>query len=212
MSWHSPSLTLCDGISAHHAYKSPLRHAGRVSFSFFLSYHFSSKTQDPRLHTIKFSPAFVRLHCIPLTQTSHLIMATTAYSRHPVSYASHQKTLPFTMPTGKAPVYTQPISRVAEPAEYSDTSSSYTSSRGRSAGSYSVGSRSIYESSQSGGDYVSNCAPGGIDVVDELSERMNSAFDPIRMDRSLAKQTQTCVLFPSLRPKSELTTLIVRAS
>jgi hypothetical protein len=118
-------------------------------------------------------------------------MATSAYSRHPVSYATHQKTLPVTMPSGKTPIYSQPLSRVNDASEYSDTSSSYVSSRGGSSGSYSVGSRSSYAGSHVGGDYESHYSRGGIDVVDELSDRMNSAFDPIRMDKSLAKQAQT---------------------
>ena len=117
-------------------------------------------------------------------------MATSAYSRHPVSYATHQKTLPVTMPYGKTPVYTQPISRV-DASDLSDIGSSYNSSRGGSSGSYSVGSRSSYAGSHSGGDYESHYSRGGIDVVDDLANRMNSAFDPIRMDRSLVKQTQT---------------------
>ena len=116
-------------------------------------------------------------------------MATTSYSRHPTSYATHQRTLPISMPPGKAPIYSYPQSRVADSPELSDTSTSY-SSRGVSAGSYSVRSGSSHGGSHSGGDYESYRRPG-IDVVDELTERMNSAFDPIRMDRSLAKQAQT---------------------
>ena len=119
-------------------------------------------------------------------------MATSAYSRHPVSYATHrQKTLPVTMPPGKAPAYTQPTSRVVDAPDFSDTSSSYASSRGGSSGSYSVVSHSSYAPSHVSGDYESRYSRGGIDVVDELSDRMNSAFDPIRMDRSLVKQAQT---------------------
>jgi biogenesis of lysosome-related organelles complex 1 subunit KXD1 len=122
-------------------------------------------------------------------------MATTAaYSRHPVGYATHQKTLPVTMPTSKPTIYSQPLPRVADTPEYSDSGSSYASSRGGSAGSYSVGSHSSYAGSHHGGDYDSHYSRrGGIDIVDELSDRMNSAFDPIRLDRSLAKQAQTWV-------------------
>ncbi|EXJ57478.1 hypothetical protein A1O7_07826 [Cladophialophora yegresii CBS 114405] len=118
-------------------------------------------------------------------------MATTTYSRHPVSYGSHQKALPVTLPpSGKGPIYTQPISRVADAPDFSDSSTSYSSS-GRSGGSFSVRSGSSYAGSHSGTDYESHYSRPGIDVVDELSERMNSAFDPIRMDKSLAKQAQT---------------------
>ncbi|OAP56461.1 hypothetical protein AYL99_09640 [Fonsecaea erecta] len=113
-------------------------------------------------------------------------MATTAYSRHPTSYVSHQKALPITMPSGKAPVYSYPQSRVLDSPELSDTSTSYTGSR-TSAGSYS---RSSYAPSHSSGDFDSY-THSGVDVVDMLSDKMNAAFDPIRLDRSLAKQAQT---------------------
>jgi hypothetical protein len=118
-------------------------------------------------------------------------MATTTYSRHPVSYGSHQKALPVTLPPpGKGPMYTQPISRVADAPEFSDSSTTYSSS-GRSGGSFSVRSGSSYAGSHSGTDYDSHYSRSGIDVVEELSERMNSAFDPLRLDKSLAKQAQT---------------------
>ena len=98
------------------------------------------------------------------------------------------------MPSGKAPVYSYPVSRVAESPEISDSVTSYPSSR-ISASSYSVPYGSSYGGSHSGGDYESfSPRRAGIDVVDELSDRMNSAFDPIRMDRSLAKQAQTLVI------------------
>lgn len=75
------------------------------------------------------------------------------------------------------------------PPELSDTTS--TSYNGRtSGGSYSARS-SNYAPSHSSGDYDSYHPHSGVDVVDMLSEKMNSAFDPIRMDRSLADQAQT---------------------
>src|SRR5271170_957465 len=109
-------------------------------------------------------------------------MATTA-SRHYSSYPTPHKTLPITMPS-KAPAYNySPVSRVAlSPPEMSD-SSTYS---GRSSGrSYSALS-SDYAASQSS-DYDNS----GVDIVDMLSERMNTAFDPIRMDKSLVRQAQT---------------------
>lgn len=88
----------------------------------------------------------------------------------------------------KSPAY-YPVSRVAvSPPDVSDAS---TVTGGRtSTASYSVNSDSYagsvsgdYETS-SGGSY------NGVDVVDMLSERMNSAFDPIRLDKNLAKQAK----------------------
>ena len=109
-------------------------------------------------------------------------------SRHPTSYAPHSKALPITMPS-KTPTYSYPVSRVAmSPPEMSDTSTSYS---GRtSGGSYSARS-SNYAPSHSSGEYDSYHSHSGVDVVDMLSDKMNSAFDPIRMDRSLADQAQT---------------------
>ena len=113
-------------------------------------------------------------------------MATTA-SRHYTSYATPTKTLPITMPS-KTPAYNYTVSRVPmSPPEMSD-SSTYGGSRS-SGRSYSARS-SDYAASQSS-DYDSYNPHSGVDVVDMLSERMNSAFDPIRMDKSLARQAQT---------------------
>ncbi|EXJ67707.1 uncharacterized protein A1O5_09053 [Cladophialophora psammophila CBS 110553] len=115
-------------------------------------------------------------------------MATATYSRHPTSYATHQKTLPITMPSGKAPVYSYPQSRVLDSPELPETGTSYGGSR-PSAGSYSV--RSSYAPSHHSSGDCDSYAHAGVDVVDMLSDKMNAAFDPIRMDRSLAKQAQT---------------------
>ena len=104
------------------------------------------------------------------------------------SYATPHKTLPITMPS-KPSGMNYPQSRVAlSPPEMSD--SSLYSSRGsrHSAGSYSVSS---YAGSSSSNDDYSGQSTSEVDVVDMLSERMNSAFDPIRMDTSLARQAQT---------------------
>lgn len=112
-------------------------------------------------------------------------MATTS-SRHYSSYPTAHKPLPITMPS-KAPAYNYPLSRVAlSPPEMSDSS---TYSESRSSGrSYSARSSDYAGSQSSDYDSYSN---SGVDVVDMLSERMNSAFDPIRMDKSLARQAQT---------------------
>jgi len=113
-------------------------------------------------------------------------MATTA--RRQYSYApAPQKTLPITMPS-KAPAYHYPVSRIAmSPPEMSDSSTTYSGSRS-SGQSYSARS-SNYAASQSSDEGYNSAS--GVDVVDMLSERMNSAFEPIRMDKSLAKQAQT---------------------
>ena len=105
-------------------------------------------------------------------------MAATL-SRHHGNYARPQKTLPITMPTKKSATYNHPVSRVAmSPPELSETSTIYSSRR--SGGTLSDIS-----------DEYESRYPPGIDVMDELSERMNSVFDPMKMDRSIARQAQT---------------------
>jgi hypothetical protein len=112
----------------------------------------------------------------------------TQISRHPSGYATTKGTLPITMPPNR-PTYSHPVSRVAaSPPEFSDTTTSYGGSR-ISAGSYSA--KSSYAPSHSSSEYDSYSSHPGVDVVDMLSEKMHSAFDPIRMDRSLANQAQT---------------------
>ncbi len=114
----------------------------------------------------------------------------TQISRHPTSYATTKGTLPVTVPTQK-PTYSHPLSSrvAASPFEFSDSDTSSGGSR-MSAGSYAP--RSSYTPSHhSGSDYDSYHSQCGLDVSDMLSDRMNSAFDPMRMDRSLVDQAKT---------------------
>lgn len=118
-------------------------------------------------------------------------MATSSYSRHGTRHAAPpSKTLPIIMPS-KAPISPYPTSRVAmSPPEYSDSSLYSSHGSRRSGGSYSARSSASYAGSQSSGDYDCYRGDSSHDVVDMLGERMNAAFDPITMDRSLAKQAQ----------------------
>lgn len=43
----------------------------------------------------------------------------------------------------------------------------------------------------SASDYDSSASTTGVDLMDYMGERMNGAFDPMPLDRSLAKQAQT---------------------
>ena len=114
-------------------------------------------------------------------------MATSA--RRQYAYASApQKTQPIRMPP-KAPAYHYPVSRIAMSPETSDVSTLSSGSRSSGGASYSARSSS-YAASQSADDYESYNSTSGVDVSEMLSDRMNAAFDPIRMDKSLAKQTQ----------------------
>ncbi|RVX73308.1 hypothetical protein B0A52_02950 [Exophiala mesophila] len=109
-------------------------------------------------------------------------------SHHPTHYESRHKSPPIYISNQAA--YNRPVTRVTmTPPEISDTEASYGS---RSGGTFSARS-SLYGHSQStGSEYDSYRSPRqpGVDVMDMLSEKMNHAFDPIRMDRSMAHQTQ----------------------
>lgn len=110
-------------------------------------------------------------------------------SRHPTHYESRHKSPPIYI--SKQAAYNRPVTRVGmSPPETSDTEASYGS---RSGGTFS-GRSSVYNHSQSSGsEYDSYHSPrqNGVDVMDMLSDKMNHAFDPIGMDRSLASQAQT---------------------
>ncbi|KAJ5288006.1 hypothetical protein N7478_003692 [Penicillium angulare] len=91
--------------------------------------------------------------------------------------------VPMSMPSkAPAPANMYPISRVpGSPTDYSDASTT--------AGSRTSGGMTF---SSAGGDYDSSSASySGVDVVDVLSDRMQDAFDPTPLDRSLASQAQT---------------------
>ena len=104
-------------------------------------------------------------------------MTTTAYRQH---YAlPRDKTLPISMPRKATRDPYQGKSIAMSPPEASEYSSS------RSGPSYSARSSTYARSDYDGDSY------SGVDVMDNLSERMNRAFDPITMDKSLAKQAQT---------------------
>lgn len=112
-------------------------------------------------------------------------MAATTYRQQTV-YTRPAKIMPVTLPSKSAPRYTTPVTRVAiDPPELDDSSTIYSGTR---ASDFST--PSLY-SSRSGRDYNSRADVAGVDVMDELAERMSTVFDPIRMDRSLAKQAQT---------------------
>lgn len=113
-------------------------------------------------------------------------MASVRRQHYAYAPAPH-KALPITMPS-KAPAGYYPVSRVAmSPAEVSDAS---TVGGSRTSASYSANSSS-YAGSASEYDTSSSGSYPSVDVVDMLSDRMNSAFDPIRMDKALATQAQT---------------------
>ncbi|KAK2768176.1 hypothetical protein FQN54_000028 [Arachnomyces sp. PD_36] len=96
---------------------------------------------------------------------------------------SHSSAFPINMPSkGPADPGYYPISRVAgSPPDMSDASTT--------AGTRSSGGSTF---SAVTGDYDSSSASySGVDVVDMLTDRMNNAFDPTRLDKGLATQAQT---------------------
>lgn len=102
-------------------------------------------------------------------------MATQQYYQ-PMGYTYHAPS--------KAPASTAlyPISRVPDsPPDYSDVRT-ITGSRSSDGLTFSSSSRSSESSSAS---------YSGVDVVDLLRNRMQDAFDPTPLDKSLARQVQT---------------------
>lgn len=92
--------------------------------------------------------------------------------------------LPINVPSKTpAPANLYPVSRVSgSPPELSDTS---TTAGSRTSAGFSYGSGGL------GGDYESSSTYSGVDVVDVLSDRMQSTFDPTPLDKGLAMQAQT---------------------
>lgn len=77
------------------------------------------------------------------------------------------------------------------PPEMSDSSTSCSGGTRSSGQSYSARSSTYAPSHIS--DYESYASTSGVDVAEMLSDRMNSAFDPIRMDKSLpSKHRREC--------------------
>ncbi|KAJ5674082.1 domain KxDL [Penicillium macrosclerotiorum] len=104
-----------------------------------------------------------------------------ATQRHYYQPAVHTMAMPSKAPVS-ASIY--PISRVAgSPPDYSDASTT--------AGSRTSGGLT-FSSAGASGDYDSSSASySGVDVVDVLSDRMQTAFDPTPLDKGIARQAQT---------------------
>ncbi|KAJ5494085.1 domain KxDL [Penicillium fimorum] len=103
-------------------------------------------------------------------------MATQRHYYQPAAYPYHHA-------PSKAPASASlyPISRVSgSPPDFSDAS---TTAGSRSSGGLTFSSVGEYESSFA--------SYSGVDVVDVLSDRMQDAFDPIPLDKGLARQAQT---------------------
>jgi len=132
-------------------------------------------------------------------------MAST--SRRQQSYYTTAAPIPTPQKASTHSYSYAPLSRVsvsASPPEHISANSSTAGSR-TSGGTYSTPSGTGYVSSYPsaagyvggyGGNYEydhSSASGNGVDVVDMLSERMNTAFEfaPTRMDEGLVRQAQT---------------------
>jgi hypothetical protein len=137
--------------------------------------------------------------------TKSTTMAST--SRRQQSYYTTAAPIPTPQKASTHSYSYAPLSRVsvsASPPERISANSSTAGSR-TSGGTYSTPSGTGYVSSHPsaagyvggyGGNYEydhSSASGNGVDVVDMLSERMNTAFEfaPTRMDEGLVKQAQT---------------------
>ncbi|KAJ5808408.1 hypothetical protein N7474_009677 [Penicillium riverlandense] len=91
--------------------------------------------------------------------------------------------MPINVPSkAPAPAGMYPVSRIhGSPPDLSDTS---TVADSRTSGGLTFSSAS--------GDYDSSSAGySGVDVVDVLNDRMQDAYDPMPLDRGIARQAQT---------------------
>jgi hypothetical protein len=168
-----------------------------VPFPSLFSSHHSSlnpKTSNTSSHKDPY-------YTIILTNPYHLVIfnMATSYSRHAPHYPVSGKgkgSLPVKIPSSSTSVM-YPSSRAAmSPPEYPQYSDSgyHTGGSGSSRhSSQSTSGRSVRSGrSSSRGDYdYDDCSRyASHDPIDMLTDRMNSAFDPITMDRSLVKQAQ----------------------
>ena len=93
--------------------------------------------------------------------------------------------LPINVPSKvPAPTSLYPVSRVA--GSLPDVSDASTTGGSRTSGGFSYNPGSLT------GDYESSSSSSysGVDVVDVLSDRMQDTFDPMPLDKGLAKQAQ----------------------
>lgn len=144
-------------------------------------------------------------HPTVVLTTKSITMAST--SRRQQSYYTTAAPIPTPQKASTLSYSYAPLSRVsvsASPPEHISANSSTAGSR-TSGGTYSTPSGTGYVSSHPsaagyvggyGGNYEydhSSASGNGVDVVDMLSERMNTAFEfaPTRMDEGLVRQAQT---------------------
>lgn len=122
------------------------------------------------------------LHILPnLADHNILTMSTHAY------YQYAQSSYPIQMPQKPGYYYPpqQSYGRVSgSPPEAADsvTTSGVPSYEPSATSSNYAGSAS---------DYESNSGTASVDLLDYMGNRLNGSFDPIPLDRSLAKQAQT---------------------
>ncbi len=98
-------------------------------------------------------------------------------------------TLPLSMP-GKS-AYNAPPQPYSSRISMSPPSVAGSSTNPSAAPSYSNSATSSSYSGSASGEYESSSAGGnGVDLVEMLSDRLNGTFDPLPLDRGLARQAQ----------------------
>lgn len=113
-------------------------------------------------------------------------------SRHQGTFARPAKTLAIAKPSKTPRSFDAPVSRVAAPPpELSDTSTIYSRHSSRQSGGTYSDISDDYESSYP-----------NIDVMDQITDRMDKLWDPEPMDRIRDRQTKTCVNSGSCRKQS----------
>ncbi|KAI9873094.1 MAG: hypothetical protein M1830_000845 [Pleopsidium flavum] len=97
-------------------------------------------------------------------------------------------TLPLSMP-GKPP-YNAPPQPYSSRISMSPPSVAGSSTNPSAAPSYSNSTTSSSYSGSASGEYESSAGGNGVDLVEMLSDRLNGTFDPLPLDRGLARQAQ----------------------
>lgn len=132
------------------------------------------------IHHLYYNPPPHNFHFGVALSHHTIIMSTHAY------YPTYPST-PINMPQKPGYYYPPPQHYGRIPGSPPEASDSTTTS---GVPSYEVSaSSSHYAGSHS--DYDSSSGAASVDLMDYMGNRLNGSFDPLPLDRSLAKQAQT---------------------
>lgn len=115
-------------------------------------------------------------------QPSHCISMSTSYYQYPAG------SLPVNVP-GKAPQSPYVSRHARSSSAYSQLSAS-PPERPESVSSTGAGLYSSASSAYGGSDYDSSSGATSVDLLDYMNDRLSQAYNPIPLDKNLARQAQ----------------------